>query len=121
MSQFTRVHGDLQPVMNLDASGYTVGAVNAVTDGAVVQPQGPKLEYFTVTFDGSVAGSVVNTAVQTLQQLSTVYIYQYNAGADDTLAVAVYPVSAWTASAIDTALASAGVAGTSTATGASFA
>ena len=30
MAQFTRTHGDYQPVMNYDAPAYTVGAVNAV-------------------------------------------------------------------------------------------
>ena len=98
MAQFTRTHGDYQPVMNFDAPDYTVGAVNAVTSGATVQPQGPKLDFFTITFTGALTTTQLNTAVQTIQQLATIYMYEYTDTTDDTLAVAVYPTGAWTTS-----------------------
>jgi hypothetical protein len=120
MAQFTRTHGDYQPVMNFDAPAYTVGAVNAVTSGAVVQPQGPKLDYFTATATGAFSTAQVNTLIQTIQQLATVYIYEYTDASNDTLAFAVYPTAAWTASALDTAFTAAGVTGTTTAAGATF-
>ena len=97
MAYTTRSHGDLQQVMNYDTSAYTVGAVNAVTSAVTVQPQGPKLDFGTITSTvGHWTGSEVNTIIQTLQQLATVYIYEFTTGATyDTLAVAVYPTGAW--------------------------
>jgi hypothetical protein len=99
MAQFTRTHGDFQPVMNYDAPGYTVGAVNAVTSAATVQPQGPKLDFGTITFTGAAtpSGADILTTINTIQQLATVYLYEYTEVGDntDTLAVAVYPVGAW--------------------------
>lgn len=120
MAQFTRTHGDYQPVMNYDAPGYTVGAVNAVTDAAVVQPQGPKLDFFTLTKDtGAFTTANINSIVQTLQQLATIYIYEYVDASNDTFAVAVYPTGAWDTTTIDTAVTAAGVAVT-VANGAQF-
>jgi hypothetical protein len=119
MAQFTRTHGDYQPVMNYDAPDYTVGAVNAVTSAATVQPQGPKLDFFTITFTGELTTAQLNTAVQTIQQLATIYIYEYTDDTNDTLAVAVYPVGAWTTATLDTAL-TAAVEGCTVAASATF-
>jgi hypothetical protein len=120
MAQFTRTHGDYQPVMNYDAPAYTVGAVNAVTSAATVQPQGPKLDFFTATATGALSTTQINTMVQTIQQLATIYLYEYTDASDDTLAFAVYPVAAWTTSALDTAFTAAGVTGTTTTATATF-
>lgn len=120
MTQFTRVNGDLQPVQWIDSPSYTNGGVNAVTSGATVQIQGPKLDFFTVTATGALTGAQVNTVIQTVQQLATVYIYEYTDTTNDTVALAVYPTAAWTASAIDTALTAAGVTGTTTTATATF-
>jgi len=120
MAQFTRTHGDYQPVMNYDQPAYTVGAVNAVTSGVVVQPQGPKLDYFTATATGALTTTQINTMVQTIQQLAIVYIYEYTDTTNDTLAFAVYPTAAWTTSALDTAFTAAGVTGTTTTATATF-
>jgi hypothetical protein len=107
MAQFTRVNGDYLPVINYDSPEYTNSGVNAVTSGATVQPQGPKLDFFTVTFTGALTTTQLNTAVQTIQQLATIYLYEYTDASDDTLAFAVYPVGAWTTSTLDTALTAA--------------
>lgn len=104
MAQFTRVSGDSKPVFHLDADSYTNTGVNTVTSGATVQPQGPKLDFFTVEAAGALTGAEVATGIQTIQQLATIYIYEYTDAAQDTLAVAVYPVGAWTTGALDTAL-----------------
>jgi hypothetical protein len=120
MAQFTRTHGDYQPVMNYDQPAYTVGAVNAVTSGSVVQPQGPKLDYFTATATGALTTTQINTMIQTIQQLAIVYIYEYTDTTNDTLAFAVYPTAAWTTSALDTAFTAAGVTGTTTTATATF-
>ena len=91
MAQFTRVNGDFLPVINYDAPDYTNSGVNAVTSGATVQPQGPKLDFFTITFTGALTTTQLNVAVQTIQQLATIYMYEYTDTTDDTLAVAVLP------------------------------
>jgi len=96
MAQFTRVNGDFQPVLNYDDFEYTNGGVNAITSGATVQPQGPKLEYFTVTFTGTgTTGAQILATVNAIQQLATIYIYEFTTDTNDTLAVAMYPVGAW--------------------------
>ena len=120
MAQFTKTHGDYQPVLRLDATSYTVGSVNAVTSGETVQPQGPKLDYFTVTATGAFSAAQVNTLVQTVQQLATLYIYEYTDDTNDSLAVAVYPTGAWSTTALDAAFTAAGVTGTTTTATATF-
>ena len=121
MAQFTRVNGDFQQVMNYDAPAYTnEGSTSAVDSAVTVQPQGPKLDFFTITGNGSQVADNINTVFQTVQQLATVYIYEYTNATDDTLAVAVYPTGAWTAATLETALdaawTSANVAVTASAT-----
>ena len=107
MAQFTRVNGDFLPVINYDAPDYTNSGVNAVTSGATVQPQGPKLDFFTITFTGALTTTQLNVAVQTIQQLATIYMYEYTDDTNDTLAVAIYPVAAWTTATLDTAITAA--------------
>ena len=119
MAQFTRVNGDFLPVINYDSPAYTNSGVNAVTSGATVQPQGPKLDFFTITFTGALTTTQLNTAVQTIQQLATIYMYEYTDDTDDTLAVALYPVGAWTTASLDTAL-TAAVEGCTVAASATF-
>jgi len=60
------------------------------------------------------------TLTQTIQQLATIYIYQYTDLSNDTFAYAIYPAGAWAAADLDTAFTAAGVTGTTTATGATF-
>lgn len=108
MAQFTRVNGDLKPVMWLDQPDYTNTGVNAVSSALTVQPQGPKLDFFTFTAAGALTGAEVNQAIQIIQQLATIYIYEYTDAASDKLAVAVYPTAAWTTSTITAAMEAAG-------------
>lgn len=127
MAQFTRTHGDYQPVLHIDTPAYTVGAVNAITSGATVQPQGPKLDYFTISAASTTGFSTtqVNVIIETIQQLATIYIYEYTDTTTDTLAVAVYPTGAWSVdgsnganvvAAVNAALTAASVANTTTGT-----
>lgn len=133
MAQFTKTHGDYQPVVVLDSgvanaagAGWSNG-LNAVVSGATVQPQGPKLDYFTISAASTTgfSASQVNTIIQTIQQLATVYIYEYTDASTDTLAVAVYPTGAWAVdnslgananvvAAVNAALTAAGTANTTT-------
>lgn len=120
MAQFTKVSGDFKQVMNYDAPSYTVGALNAITSAVTVQPQGPKLDFFTITGNGTQVLDNIATVFNTVQQLATVHIYEYTNAADDTLAIAVYPTGGWTTTTLGNELAnawtSANVAVTSTAT-----
>jgi hypothetical protein len=96
MAGFSRVSGDFKPVAVYDAQSYTNTGVNAVTSGATVQPQGPKLEFLTVTFTGTgTTGAQVLATVNAIQQLATIYVYEFTTDTNDTLAVAMYPAGAW--------------------------
>lgn len=120
MAQFTRVNGDYKQVLWLDAPDYTNTGVNAVTSAVTVQPQGPKLDFFTLTGNGSQIADNIQAAFQTIEQLATIHIYEYTNATDDTLAIAIYPTGAWTTATLDAAFAnawtSANVAATATAT-----
>lgn len=107
MAQFTRVNGDFKQVLWLDAPDYTNTGVNAVTSAVTVQPQGPKLDFFTITGNGSQVADNISAVFQTVQQLATVHIYEYTNATDDTLAIAVYPTGAWDATSLDNALSNA--------------
>ncbi len=123
MAQVTRVNGDFKPVLNVDAREYTNNGVNALVSAATVQPQGPKLEYFTVSFDGTgITGAQVKEAIDVIQQLATVYIYEFTevGGSNDTLAVALYPVEAYTAASLATAVNSTSLSGATAAATATF-
>lgn len=106
MAQFTKSNGDFLPVINFDSPAYTNSGANAVSSGATVQPQGPKLDYFTVTAasSGALSGTQVSLIIQATQQLATVYIYEFTTAGPDTLAMAVYPTAAWTTSTLQTAI-----------------
>lgn len=128
MTQFTRTNGDYKPVMNMDTPAYTAGAINAVTSGATVQAQGPKLDFFTIVAASTSAFSTtqVNVMIQTIQQKATIYIYEFTTAGPDTLAVAVYPTGVWAVvdatygananvvAAVNAALTAASVANTTT-------
>ena len=106
MAQFTKTNGDLKPVINFDSPAYTNTGANAVTSAATVQPQGPKLDFFTVTAasSGAFTGTQVNLIIQATQQLATVYIYEYTTAGPDTVAMAVYPTGAWTTATLNAAV-----------------
>ncbi len=104
MASFSRVNGDNKPVANYDVPTYSNTTVDAVTSAATVQPQGPKLDFFTFTAVAALTGADVTAAIKTIQQLATVYLYEYTDDSSDTLAVAVYPTAAWTDSGLQTAL-----------------
>lgn len=116
MAYTTRVHGDFQPVANFDQGVTTNGAgtspadVNAAISGATVQPQGPKLDFFTVTANAGMTTTQLASTITAIQQLGVIYVYEYTDAAgsgDDTLAFAVYPTGAWSTTSLDDAITSA--------------
>lgn len=103
MAQFTRTHGDYQPVLWLDEPEYTTGAVNLAVIGKTVQPQGPKLQYCTINkASGGWTATQFDALVKAVQQLATIYIYEFQEDAVDHLAVAFYPYGAWGPDITDT-------------------
>ena len=106
MAQFTKTNGDFLPVINFDSPAYTNSGANAVSSAATVQPQGPKLDFFTITAasTGALTGTQVSLIIQATQQLATVYIYEFTTAGPDTLAMAVYPTGAWTATTLQAAV-----------------
>lgn len=99
MATVTKTSGDFKPVMNQDQPSYTFTAINAVTSGATVNVQGPKLDFGTITFTGIAApsGADILTVFETIQQKSTVAIYEFTtvSSNNDTLGVAIYNTGAW--------------------------
>ena len=80
MAGFPRTHGDAQPVFALDVRDGNI-APSAPTAGIPFQPAGPKLDFFQVTANTSVAtqqgvNGYVSNVVQAIQQVSTVAMYQ---------------------------------------------
>ena len=80
MAYITPVNGDVQPVFALDVQNGPVSA-SASTAGTPVQPAGPKLDFFQVTANTSVATQqgvqeYVANVINAVQQTSTVAMYQ---------------------------------------------
>jgi len=122
MAIFTRINGDLQPVVVMDSgigasgAGFNNGA-NAVVNGATVNVMGPKLDFFTVAAGGAVTADEMAAAVLTVQQRATIYMYNADIATGD-LILAVYPTAAWSTTTLDTdiqALGGGWAAATSTA------
>lgn len=110
MAGFSRVSGDLKGVAVFDVPAYTNTGVNALASGVTVQPQGPKLNFFTVSDANlepvsSDAGTAATIVLQTITQLSTIHMYEYtDAGANGTIAIAIYPTAGQTAASLQTAI-----------------
>lgn len=100
MAGFTRTNGDAQPVFALDVQNGPVSP-SAATAGTPVQPQGPKLDFFQVTANATVAGEqgvneYVSAVITAIQQTATVAMYQVDAAQ---ISVAVYPTGAFAGNA----------------------
>lgn len=100
MAQFNRVNGDAQPVFALDVRNGPVAASSTVV-GQPVQPQGPKLDFFQVTANVSLAtqqgvNEYVSNVIQAVQQTATVAMYQVDTvGGVGQISFAVYPTGAF--------------------------
>jgi hypothetical protein len=122
MAYFPPFNGDAQPVFALDINnGAQTGTISA---DALVQMQGPKLDFFKVLVkDGSATaidlrpqlgnysggGTVFNPGVvvqlnQSIQNTSTIAIYQVEGDSTGQISYAVYPSGAYTAGTLQTQL-----------------
>jgi len=121
MAYFPPFNGDAQPVFALDVNnGRQIGTISA---DALVQMQGPKLDFFRVMVrDGSAAidlrpqlgnysggGTVFNPGVvvqinQSIQNTATIAIYQVEGDSSGQISYAVYPSGAYTATTLQAQL-----------------
>jgi hypothetical protein len=120
MAQFQRANGDNLPVLNYDSGSYVNSGANAVQSNVPIQPQGPYLAFFTVTGTGALSGTQIKAIITTAEQLATVMVYEYYNATNDSVALALYPIDAWTTTDlqanIDDALTGAGIPNTVTVT-----
>jgi hypothetical protein len=96
MAYYTPANGDAQPVFALDVQNGPVSP-SASTAGTPVQPQGPKLDFFSVTANTTVVSQqgvqeYVANVINAIQQTSTVAMYQVD-GVQ--ISFAVYPTGAF--------------------------
>jgi hypothetical protein len=96
MAEITRVNGDAQPVFAIDVRNGPV-APSTATAGTPVNLAGPKLDFFQVTANATVAGEqgvdeYVANVIQAVQQTCTVAIYQVDAAQ---ISFAIYPTGAF--------------------------
>ena len=100
MAIFARTNGDAQPVFALDTQDGPISST-AISTGLPVQPAGPKLDFWQFRVAGAnaaggmVVNGVVSNVLQSIQQVTTVAIYQVDtvAGSGNTqgyLSVALY-------------------------------
>jgi hypothetical protein len=100
MAYFTRTHGDSKPVFESDTLDQ------AATSGVPVNVAGPHLDFFGVDLGADPSGQMgtsgaIEGVIKSVQQLAVVYTYQVEASASaNNLSLAVYPVGAYTASAL---------------------
>jgi hypothetical protein len=112
MAQITRVNGDSQPVFAIDVQNGPIAPATA-TAATPVNLAGPKLDFFSVTANTSVAGQqgvngYVSNVIQAVQQTSTVAVYQV----DGTLiSFGVYPAGAFVNAAAFLAVANVAATG----------
>ena len=120
MAYFPPFTGDAQPVFAMDINnGPQTGTISS---DALVQMDGPKLDFFKVIVQngsnqaidltaqlGSYTSGVFTPGVvvqlnQAIQSTATIAKYQVEADSTGQISYAVYPQAAWTAATLDTAL-----------------
>jgi len=115
MAQFAKVNGTAQPVFHTDVGNGSIAGSTA-TAATPVNFQGPKLDFFSIVANASVAAQqgingYVSNVLQAIQQTSTVAVYQVD-GAQ--ISVGVFPTGAFSnvtlATAVQTANGAIGVA-----------
>lgn len=112
MAVFATTHGDLQPVFNLDTQNGPIAGATSLA-GLPVQPQGPKLDFFSLTANATInttgnTGGYLANVIQQIQTLATVAMYQVDG---QQLSIAVYPTGAYTAATLATTVAAANATG----------
>jgi len=107
MATFAKTNGSTQPVFALDVRNGSPAQTAALNIAGPVQPQGPKLDFFSLVANGNISLQVgvngyVGNVLQAIQNGttdagagSTVAMYQVAADGV-TLSIAIYPAGAYT-------------------------
>jgi hypothetical protein len=107
MATFAKTNGSTQPVFALDVRNGSVAQSANIAAAGPVQPQGPKLDFFSLTANASLVaqGGVngyVGNVLQAIQNGTTAAgaggtVAMYQVAADGvTLNIAIYPTGAYT-------------------------
>ena len=118
MAYITVVSGGAQPVFATDVRNGSVAQTANLAAGGPVNFQGPKLDFFSLTANsslavsgaGNAAGYVANV-LQAIQQTTTVAMYQVDPASPAVLSLAVYPTGAATSAQIVAAAQTANATG----------
>lgn len=122
MAVFNRFNGDAQPVFALDINNGS--QTGAITSAALVQMDGPKLDFFKVIVENgsnqaidlrgqlgnySGGGTVFNPGLvqiinQAIQVKATIAKYQVEADTSGQISYALYPQDAWNATDLQAAI-----------------
>lgn len=122
MAVFNRFNGDAQPVFALDVNNGS--QTGAITTAALVQMDGPKLDFFKVVVQNgsnqnidlraqlgnySGGGTVFNPGLvqiinQTIQTKATIAKYQVEADTSGQISYALYPQEAWDIATLEAAI-----------------
>jgi hypothetical protein len=101
MAYITVVSGGAQPVFATDVRNGNPAQTANLAAGGPVNFQGPKLDFFSLTANSSLAVSgagnaagYVNNILQAVQQTTTVAMYQVDPASPAVLSLAVYPTGA---------------------------
>ena len=119
MAQFTKTNGTTQPVFALDVANGSISGTANVAAGGPVQVAGPKLAFFSLQANSSLAVTGVgnttgylNNVLQAVQQNATVAMYQVKPTSGyDIINLAIYPAGAYTAATLVTAAQTANATG----------
>lgn len=109
MPQVIRTNGGSYPVFSIDTKN---GAMSGdLTAAALVQPQGPALDFFAVDLGAPLAGEMgvgraVELALRTIALKTTLHFYQVETATQ--VSVAVYPAGGWSATELQEALVAMG-------------
>ena len=107
MAGFTRTHGDAQPVFAIDVQNGPVPSSTAA-NGTTTNFIGPAMDFFgfdlgAAPTDQLGVDEMVAQVMVSIEQLATVMMYSVSATSNVTnMSVAVYPVGAYTAAALQT-------------------
>lgn len=123
MAILFRPNGDADPVFALDiANGAQSGNLATVGANALVQMQGPKLDYIALVVENgsnqaidlrnelgnTTDPGVIQTLNQTVQTNATIAFYQVQNSTTGQISYGLYPTGAWTTTTLDTAITALG-------------
>ena len=125
MAVFTQTNGTTQPVFNLDVRNGSIAGTANIRASGPVQPQGPKLDFFSLTANASLASAGnVNGYLQNVFQAiqsgagitdggagGTVAMYQVDPADAAVLNIAIYPTGAYTTATLVAAAQTANATG----------